>query len=283
MTMKHRLHLYIICCILMILLTFVNWKRFFEVASGIGHDKSRYEQILDHGNHTDPAKLAVREYKKVEKEIQMRLEHEHVLFQYKYIVIGAIFAFLLGTGLGGKTRILPNLYDNGYLALIFGIASLGLLVIDVRINYNFHIISELGEWTRLAYEQKNIFGWETYLHNYAPFHSTAWFSLAMASLWWPTIFVLLGYYLLMFKFSQSFYCNLLYIQTFIFLAVQLGVLLFFMSYYMSYRNSLCKPEIWIWFAVFLDLLFIVTECGIRKRGQQGGAWMFKVICQRKCP
>lgn len=248
-----------------------------ESVISFGYKNAATETKTNIAEHRENNFLTLQ-HEKVAEELRMRIDHEHSLFIYQFVVLGGLFSIIAGSGfLGGRedTSSLPTLIQKGYLSLIFGAAATGSLIIDIHIRYNSHIIGELGTWVKFAYEGNHILGWETYLGHYSSFHASPWFVIAVASLYLPTIIVLLGYYALIFfkhwdnlKDDES----MARLHIGVFLSVKLVLIFFALMQNVEFQGAFSdsnNAELWnwdriIWAILFVSLMFFVTWGALKK-------------------
>jgi hypothetical protein len=108
-----------------------------------------------------------KEHDNVVEEIRRRIEHEHLLFSLKFVLVGGIlYALLQGVFGRGQARI----ERNAFAALIVWAAVLAAAIVDLRIMANQSFLVTLGGWAR-QYEELRIgpnavnLAWEAFLAN----------------------------------------------------------------------------------------------------------------------
>jgi hypothetical protein len=106
----------------------------------------------------------IKIFETVKSEIGKRLENEFSLALYQFVVIAAVFAFMI------KTRWEQKKADptSGDLRLVLGISAMALLIIDFHLKTNEHMLHSLGQWGRCNYEvflKYPIDGWEQFFFN----------------------------------------------------------------------------------------------------------------------
>ncbi len=192
---------------LLLVLTFADWQAVSRESCS-KHNASSDDAVV-------PAVIA-QEYQTVAREIQMRLEHEHQLFLYQFILLGGVVgvaATRLKLGGRGSSTEQSNpendtggqvaaLFDTRDFLLLIGVAAAALLIVDVHIRYNGLMVGELGDWVREQYERGSggrWIGWEHHLHSEARVHCSALFPLFVSFLYLPTAVVLGVYYTLLLR------------------------------------------------------------------------------------
>jgi hypothetical protein len=118
----------------------------------------------------------VEEYKTATEEIKLRIEQEHLLFALKFILTGAVFGIVfryypgrlhLAQEDGGDGISTEEAYPAlRSICLCSWAAVCVCSIVDVRLQFNTRIISDIGSWIRDCLEpclvQLPIPGWETY-------------------------------------------------------------------------------------------------------------------------
>jgi hypothetical protein len=108
-----------------------------------------------------------KEHDNVVAEIGHRIEHEHLLFTLKFVLVGGIlYALLQGVfGRGDK-----HIEKTAFAALIVWAAVIAAAIVDLRIMANQSFLVTLGGWSR-QYEELRVgansvdLAWEAYLAN----------------------------------------------------------------------------------------------------------------------
>jgi len=191
-------------CTTVILLAFVDWTGIFVRCQRTANESPIRDYPLalrKAGPLPTTNEFLNHEYAKVVGEIDRRLEQENQLFQYQFLLVAGVATFLFGSKIlrdPDDNKPQPAWSKRGRPALLFGVAAIALLILDVHIRRNSLIIDELGYWGRVVYEQSHPAGWETYLFRASPFHSSSFMPLATGLLWLPTVVVLGAYYAVLF-------------------------------------------------------------------------------------
>lgn len=114
----------------------------------------------------------LREHAVVTREIQARIQHEHLLFVLKFTVVGAVLGLIFRSN---STK--PGLDELTAAKSFSGILTPGMAlvcwsavgvsaIIDVRIFFNAALIHEAGAWVRVLEDgmtAATVPGWETAL------------------------------------------------------------------------------------------------------------------------
>jgi hypothetical protein len=123
------------------------------------------------GLNDDARTMLLKQYDNATAEIRQRLEHEGTLFAFKFTLVGAVLAFLLGKyWKEGTTLGLDDIAQSPVAASFFWCAVIASAIIDARINFNVAIIQSIGHWVRVVVEPAvygsgppAIRGWERFL------------------------------------------------------------------------------------------------------------------------
>jgi hypothetical protein len=133
-------------------------------------------EAVDAADRAKGESFIIEEYKNATHEIGMRLEQEHLLFALKFTLIGAILGLIFRyypirsePPRGGASEGGGGEADLGVLRTIclcgWG-AVVGCGLIDVRLQLNTRIITDIGAWIRNCLEAHLLpgpnVGWETY-------------------------------------------------------------------------------------------------------------------------
>jgi hypothetical protein len=115
----------------------------------------------------DARQFLDKEHDNVVAEIGHRIEHEHLLFTLKFVLVGGILYALLQGAFGrGEKRI----EKTAFAALIVWAAVIASAIVDLRIMANQSFLVTLGGWSR-QYEELRVgangvdLAWEAYLAN----------------------------------------------------------------------------------------------------------------------
>ncbi len=108
-----------------------------------------------------------KEHDNVVEEIRRRIEHEHLLFSLKFVLVGGIlYALLQGVFGRGEGRI----ERTAFAALIVWAAVIAAAIVDLRTMANQSFLVTLGGWSR-QYEELRVgpnavnLAWEAFLAN----------------------------------------------------------------------------------------------------------------------
>ncbi len=124
-------------------------------------------------------------YSNAVKEVQKRIEHEHLLFVLNFTLVGAVLSILFKNNILSSPRDKPeNIIDKSEKlspAIICWAAIAVSAIVDVRMLVNLDIIKDLGGWVHCL--ENNILtsgvkGWETYFAN-SPLLSSGWSPLLL--------------------------------------------------------------------------------------------------------
>jgi hypothetical protein len=103
------------------------------------------------------------------KEIQTRIEEEHLLFVLKFSLVGAALGLLFRDMVHARTRAgeksLTTLLRSPTAAALCWAAVGVAAIVDVRLLFNIQIIGELGAWVRTvehALLPRKMPGWEEF-------------------------------------------------------------------------------------------------------------------------
>jgi hypothetical protein len=167
----------------------------------------------------------------------MRLHHEHNLYLYQFVLIGAVFSILIGTsGLlqnrqSDRCDIFERLYESGSLFSTLGVIAIALVIVDIHIRYNALMMEALGNWIRDHYEKGLLFpvcleGWESFWRGERNKIFNPGASFLYMMLYLPTIVVLLGFYTML--VCQTARHNKIFVslKRIVFVGVQISVILF---------------------------------------------------------
>jgi hypothetical protein len=127
----------------------------------------------------DPGKgvpFIVEQYRAATQEIRSRIEQEHLLFALKFVLTGAVFGIVFRYY---PVRVFPAKENDGEgkpaeekystirsICLCSWAAVVVCSIVDVRLQFNTRIISDIGSWVRDCLEpclvRRPVVGWETY-------------------------------------------------------------------------------------------------------------------------
>ncbi len=115
----------------------------------------------------DARQFLDKERDNVVAEIGHRIEHEHLLFTLKFVLVGGILYALL-QGVFGRGH--SHIEKTSFAALIVWAAVIAAAIVDLRIMANQSFLVTLGGWSR-QYEELRVgangvdLAWEAYLAN----------------------------------------------------------------------------------------------------------------------
>ena len=124
----------------------------------------------------DATSFLIEEYKVAAQEIRSRLEHEHLLFVLKFAlaggILGVVFRYYGGRIDAHKDKsaedALPEeaqFVTSRATCLCSWAAVFILSIIDVRLQFNTRVISDIGSWIKNCLEPclpSSLVGWEKY-------------------------------------------------------------------------------------------------------------------------
>lgn len=108
-----------------------------------------------------------KEHDNVIAEIRLRIEHEHLLFSLKFVLVGGILYALL-QGVFGRGE--GHIHRTAFAALIVWAAVVAAAIVDLRTMANQSFLVTLGGWAR-QYEELRVgpnavnLAWEAFLAN----------------------------------------------------------------------------------------------------------------------
>lgn len=114
--------------------------------------------------------FAMKQYESAVEEIRRRIEHEHLLFIFKFTAIGAVLAVLLHS-VGGRGRgqssddFRQKLEESAFPIFLWSAVGISQ-VIDERMYFNVNMMKGLGCWLRTletAMYGGVLDGWESFL------------------------------------------------------------------------------------------------------------------------
>ena len=112
----------------------------------------------------DGRQLLDKEHEEVVAEIKLRIEHEHLLFSLKFVLVGAILWAFLQT----SSETAAHFDTTPFGALAAWAAVVAAAIVDLRVMANQSFVITLGGWSR-QYEQLSLgaggatLGWEAFL------------------------------------------------------------------------------------------------------------------------
>jgi hypothetical protein len=130
------------------------------------------------------------QYNNAAKEIQERIQFEHLLFALKFTAAGVIIAFVAQhyrnkADVGSEIHQLAGVDERAFIrsrgpALCCWIAVVVCQTIDVHLQSNIRILSDIGTWVRECVEpclkDRSLVGWETYFSALGPHRGPlSWF------------------------------------------------------------------------------------------------------------
>jgi hypothetical protein len=130
-----------------------------------------------------------KQYDSAAQEIRMRIEHEQTLYTYQFVIIGAVVGFLIkevfARDTGRRTMAIGS-----SITVASGLASVPVLLVDIRIVQNSKMVAQLGTWIHDYYEGDG--GWEEFLrHQVGTFNDWGVFPVTLLL---PVALTLAAYY-----------------------------------------------------------------------------------------
>jgi hypothetical protein len=118
----------------------------------------------------------VEEYRAATQEIKTRLEQEHLLFGLNFVLTGAVFGIVFryyparvfpAKGNDEEGKPIDEKYSTIRSICLCSWAAVGVCsIVDVRLQFNSRIITDIGSWIRECLEpclvRHPVLGWETY-------------------------------------------------------------------------------------------------------------------------
>ena len=141
---------------------------------------------------------------------------------------------------------------------MLGLVAGGLIMVDIHVQYNSHIIVQLGNWIYSAYEKGSVFGWEAYLRNGIPwFHSSIPNKLATGATFMPSMVMLLAFYVSLVLQVSPINSRLVLLQKTIFVFVQWLCISFFVLNNLLLTNDHSWYR-WAWVLCYTILWGLIT-------------------------
>lgn len=146
---------------------FLGINKIVYIVDTSGYHKQGEDCKKNQAISNDNSEFVSAQYQNAVTEIRLRLEHEHLLFALKFTLAGGLLGMIFKFANESNSKFKKVISEKS--SILFAVACWSIVavsaIIDVRAEFNAHIIALLGGWIsyiELCAMPDNLIGWEHY-------------------------------------------------------------------------------------------------------------------------